>query len=174
MKKRRILITTLLLLSIIINVPTVFAEQSELVVPPMLEDMKGKSELVGYFNNIKEIRPNINTIDINAFTAKDNSKELEKQIKFYIAQLSEIEAQISNFKNRYSNSEPDLLFAQQLNIIIDTYKMSLDRQISLLNALVNNDPDAATLFYSGYLTPVYYYLTLGDQMIAYITVYYDL
>ncbi|WP_042274668.1 hypothetical protein [Faecalimicrobium dakarense] len=174
MKKRRILITVMLLLSIMINVPTSFAQQSNYAIPPMLQNIKGKNELVSIFNEIKAVRENISTIDINALTIKDKSNDLKKQINFYITQLTDIETKISSFNRKYSDSEPDLLFSQQLSIIAETYKMTLAQQLALIDSLLRNDPEASTLFHSNYLTYIYYYLSLGDQMLAYIDVYYDL
>ena len=174
MKKKYVLITILLLSFVITNGSTVFAEQSKLTVPPMLQNLKGKDELVGYFNEIERIRSNLNTIDINTVTAKDKAKEIQKQINFYLTQLSGLEKSISNFKKEYANSQPDLLFAEQINILLDTYKMSLNQQLSLLDSLVDNNFDASKLFYSDYLTYIYYYLNLGDQMMSYINTFYNL
>lgn len=173
MKKKQLLIISLLL-SIIINAPTVFAQQSSSALPPMLQDLKGKNEIISYFNEISDVRKNISTININALTAKENSSELEKKINFYLTQLKEIELKISNFNKTYSDSEPDLLFTQQLSLIIEAYKMSLNQQLSLITGLINNDPNASTLFDSKYLTYIYYYINLGDQMVAYINTYYSL
>lgn len=174
MKKRHVLITAILLLSIMINAAPVFAQDSNITVPPMLQNAKGKNELVSIFNEIKSVRENIRTIDINALTIKDKSTEVKKQINFYITQLTEIETKLDTFNKKYSNSEPDLLFSQQLNIIVETYKMTLVQQLALINSLLNNDYEASTLFHSNYLTYIYYYLSLGDQMVAYIDVYYNL
>lgn len=175
MKKRHVVLTALLLSIIInINVPTVFAKEYNSAVPPMLQDLKGKDQLVSIFNNIKSVRANISTIDINALTAKDKSKDLREQIGFYITQLASIDSDISTFEKQFSNSEPDLLFAQQLSLIIESYQMSLNQQLSLLTALENNDPEASTLFSSNYLVYIYYYISLGDQMGAYIDTYYNL
>jgi hypothetical protein len=175
MKKRRILITTLLLLSIIINVPTVFAEQSKLTIPPIIiENVKGIDELTDYARKLKQIRLNIESIDINALTAKDKASEIEKQVNFYITQLKEIETSTSSFKKKYSNSEPDLLLAEQIGIITQSYKMSLNQVLNLLNLLVNNNLEASKLFYSRYLNYIYYYLSLGDQIASYISTFYNL
>lgn len=52
--------------------------------------------------------------------------------------------------------------------------MSLNQQLSLLNALINNEFEASKLFDSEYLTYIYYYLNLGDEMISYINTFYNL
>lgn len=174
MKKRRVLITVLLLLSIIINVPTVFANQSGITAPPIVENVKGKTELVGYVKSLKQIRLNIESININALTVKDKGSEIEKQVNFYITQLTEIETSLASFDKRYSDSEPDLLFAEQIGIITQGYKMSLDQTLTLINLLESNNLEASTLFFSGYLNYIYYYLSLGDQIAAYINTFYNL
>lgn len=173
MKKIYVLISILLISFIVQNSSIAFAEQS-FSVPPMLQNLKGREELVGYFNEIKRIRSNINAIDINTITAKDKAIEIKEQINFYLTQLSALENSMLNFKKQYSNSESDLLFAEQIKLLLDTYKMSLRQQLSLLNALVDNNMDASKLFYSDYLTYIYYYLNLGDQMMAYVNTFYNL
>ncbi|MCR8747017.1 hypothetical protein [Romboutsia lituseburensis] len=95
MKKIYVLISILLISFIIQNPPIVFAEQSS-SVPPMLQNLKGKEELVGYFNKIKRIRSNINAIDINTVTAKNKAIEIKNQINFYLTQISELENSMSN------------------------------------------------------------------------------
>ncbi|WP_155486141.1 hypothetical protein [Paraclostridium sordellii] len=52
--------------------------------------------------------------------------------------------------------------------------MSLNRQLNLVDALINNEFDASKLFYSDYLIYIYYYLNIGDQMISYINTFYNL
>jgi hypothetical protein len=52
--------------------------------------------------------------------------------------------------------------------------MSLTQQLTLLDALVNNEFDASKLFYSEYLIYIYYYLNLGDQTMTYMSTFYNL
>lgn len=75
---------------------------------------------------------------------------------------------------KYSDSQPDLLFVEQIRIILNAYQMSLNQQLSLLNALINNEFEASKLFDSEYLTYIYYYLNLRDEMISYINTFYNL
>ncbi|WP_415468229.1 hypothetical protein [Clostridium saccharoperbutylacetonicum] len=42
----------------------------------------------------------------------------------------------------------------------------------MITALENSKAESKELFYSNYLIPVYYYLTLGDQMVAYVDTYF--
>ena len=174
MKKKCILIALLLISFIMMSNSTSFAHQYELLVPPMLQNIKGKDELVGYLDKIGSVRSNINTINISPTTTKENPDEIKKQINFYLTEISSLENSISNFEKKYSDSQPDLLFAEQISIILNVYQMSLNQQLSLLNALINNEFEASKLFNSEYLTYIYYYLNLGDQMISYINTFYNL
>lgn len=173
-EKKYVLIAVLLLSFVITNSSIVLAEQSRSTVPPMLKNLQGKDELVSFLNEAKRIRSNISTININTVNAKDNATEIQKQINFYLTEISGLEKSLSDFDKKYANSQPDLLFSEQIEALLNSYKMSLNQQLSLLNALVNNEFDASKLFYSEYLTYIYYYLNLGDQMIAYINTFYNL
>lgn len=51
--------------------------------------------------------------------------------------------------------------------ITDCYIISLKHQQLLVRTLENNVEEASTLFYSTYMIPVYYYITQGDQLVAY-------
>ncbi|MEW9077067.1 hypothetical protein [Terrisporobacter glycolicus] len=174
MKKKCILVSLLLISLIVTNNYTSFAEQSELSVPPMYKNLKGKDELLGFLNEIETLRANINTITITPVAVKDNSSKIKREINFYISQLISIENSIKMFEKKYNNSPPDLLFSQQISILLNAYKMSLNQQLALIDGLINNEVEAAYLFHSQYLTYIYYYLNLGDQMISYIETFYNL
>ncbi|WP_018590293.1 hypothetical protein [Terrisporobacter glycolicus] len=174
MKKKCILVSLLLISLIVTNNYTSFAEQSELSVPPMYKNLKGKDELLGFLNEIETLRANINTIIITPVAVKDNSSKIKREINFYISQLISIENSIKMFEKKYNNSPPDLLFSQQISILLNAYKMSLNQQLALIDGLINNEVEAAYLFHSQYLTYIYYYLNLGDQMISYIETFYNL
>ena len=174
MKKKYVLIAVLLLSFIITNSSIVLAEQSKSAVPPLIKNLQAKDELIGYFNEAKRIRSNISTININTVTAKDKATEIQKQINFYLTEISGLEKSLSDFDKKHANSQPDLLFSEQINSILVAYKMSLTQQLTLLDALVNNEFDASKLFYSEYLIYIYYYLNLGDQTMAYMSTFYNL
>lgn len=174
MKKKCILVSLLLISLIVTNNYTSFAEQSELSVPPMYKNLKGKDELLRFLNEIETLRANINTITITPVAVKDNSNKIKREINFYISQLVSIENSIKMFEKKYNNSPPDLLFSQQISILLNAYKMSLNQQLALIDGLINNEVEAAYLFHSQYLTYIYYYLNLGDQMISYIETFYNL
>lgn len=174
MKKKCILVSLLLISLIMTNNYTSFAEQSELSVPPMYQNLKGKDELLGFLNEIGSLRANIGTINITPATVKENSSKIKKEITFYLSEISSIENSIKMFEKKYNNSPPDLLFSQQISFLLNAYKMSLNQQLSLLDGIINNEVGASNLFYSDYLTYIYYYLNLGDQMISYIETFYKL
>ncbi|WP_228104430.1 hypothetical protein [Terrisporobacter mayombei] len=166
---------SLLLISLIMTTNyTSFAEQSELSVPPMYKNLKGKDELLGILNEIKSLRANIGTITITPTTVKENLSKVKREINFYISEISSMENSIKLFEKKYNNSPPDLLFAQQISILLDAYKMSLNQQLVLIDGMLNNEVGSANLFYSDYLTYIYYYLNVGDQMISYIETFYNL
>ncbi|GIM31033.1 hypothetical protein [Paraclostridium bifermentans] len=72
------------------------------------------------------------------------------------------------------NIKADLYFSEQIQFIADSYIISLRQQQNLLKQLDANNPDAKKLFESDYLTPAYYYVTLGDQMYSYIIDYFSI
>lgn len=173
--KRKFILMTLLLISLFITNSSInFAQESTSSVPTMLQNLKGKDELKGYINEIKSVRSNINTINITSSTTKEEAAEIKKQITYYLSQLSSINTSVKNFETRYSDSQPDLLFANQIKILIEVYEMSLNQQLSLLDAVIENSFESSKLFYSDYLVYIYYYLNLGDQMLSYINTFYNL
>ena len=174
MKKKCILIGLLLISLFMTNNYTSFAAQSELSVPPMYKNLKGKDELMGFLSEIGTIRTNISTITITPVTVKESSSKIKREINFYISELSSVENSIKMFEKKYNNSQPDLLFSQQISIILNSYKMSLSQQLVLVDGIMSNEVEATRLFHSDYLTYIYYYLNLGDQMISYIETFYNL
>lgn len=174
MKRKFILMTLLLISFIITNSSISFAQESTSSVPIILQNIKGKDELKGYINKIESIRKNMNTINISSSTTKENVPEIKKQITFYLSELSSINDSLQNFEKRYSDSQPDLIFANQIKILIEVYQMSLNQQLSLLDGIIDNSFESSRLFYSDYLAYIYYYLSLGDEMISYVNEFYNL
>lgn len=173
--KRKFILMTLLLISLFITNSSInFAQESTSSVPTMLQNLKGKDDLKGYINEIESVRSNINTINITSSATKEEAAEIKKQITYYLSQLSSINTSVKNFETRYSDSQPDLLFANQIKILIEVYEMSLNQQLSLLDAVIENSFESSKLFYSDYLVYIYYYLNLGDQMLSYINTFYNL
>ena len=174
MKNKFILMTLLLISLIVTNSSISFAQESTSSIPVILQNIKGKNELKGYINEIESIRSNMSTININSSTTKENANEIKKQITLYLYELSSINNSIKNFEVKYSDSQPDLIFANQIKILIEVYQMSLNQQLSLLDAIIENSFESSRLFYSDYLAYIYYYLSLGDQMISYVNTFYSL
>ncbi|WP_271808768.1 hypothetical protein [Clostridium beijerinckii] len=67
-----------------------------------------------------------------------------------------------------------MFFSEQISFIAQSFIISLRHQQNLIRALQGNEEEAKRLFYSSYLIPAYYYLTLGDEMTAYIDNYFTL
>ena len=55
--------------------------------------------------------------------------------------------------------------------ITDCYIISLKHQQILVRLIETNPEEASTLFYSTYMIPIYYYITQGDQLVAYTQTY---
>ncbi len=73
------LIALLLILFIMTSNSTSFSQQYELLISPMLQNIKVKDELVGYLDKIGSVRSNINTINISPTTAKENPDEIKNK-----------------------------------------------------------------------------------------------
>lgn len=141
---------------------------------PQIEDLQNKEDILKNLEDIKRIRGNLIVININENSTTEELKEIDKDIDFYIQQLETIKKNLDNHKLSYKDSFPDLFFSEQILLIVDSYIISLRQQQNLIRSLETNKAEARKLFYSSYLIPVYYYLTLGDQMVAYIDTYFTL
>lgn len=174
MKKKCILVILLLISFTITNNYTSFAEQSKSSLPVIFQNIRGKDELLGFLDRIETLRTNMGTININPNTIKENSSRIKREINFYLTEISSIENAIKIFERRYNNSPPDLLFSEQISILLNNYKLSLNQQLILIDSIMNDEFGATNLFYSDYLTYIYHYLNLGDQMYSYIKIFYSL
>ncbi|MPM60728.1 hypothetical protein SDC9_107580 [bioreactor metagenome] len=174
MKKKCILVILLLISFTMTNNYASFAEQSKLSVPIIFQNLKGKDELLGFLDRVETLRASMGTIDINSTTIKENSSRVKREINFYLTEISSIENAIKMFDKKYNNSPPDLLFSEQISILLNNYKLSLKLQLVLIDSILNNELGATNLFYSDYLTYIYHYLNLGDQMYSYIKIFYNL
>ncbi|MGL4878736.1 hypothetical protein [Paraclostridium dentum] len=142
--------------------------------PPSLKDMKAKEQFIDVFNEIKRIRANLYVQKINSLTAKEKYASFQRDINYYIGELNKIIRDLDDIKRQYPNSKSDQIFAKQLQFVVESIKLSLDEIIILLDAIKNDDFEGNDLFYSDYLAHIYFYLTLADQMIAYVDNYYSL
>lgn len=139
---------------------------------PKVEDLKGKDEIVKNFEEIKRIRANLTIIDITENSTDEQLKSTNKDLDYYLEQFNLIRKNLETHKLSYKDSFADIFFAEEISFIADSFIISIAQQQNLIRALQANKEESKRLFYSNYLIPAYYYLTLGDQMIAYIQNYF--
>lgn len=171
------IIITLIILGM--SAPVIgFAQETNLTtnayIPPTLQNLKAKDQFIRNFNEIKRIRNNMYSLNVNSTTAKQNANNLRKEINFYINEFKSVERNLQDIKIQNADSKADVVFAEQLIFTIFSYKLSLEEQLILVDLLVNDDKQGSNLFFSDYLSHIYYYLTLGDQMVSYVDLYYKL
>lgn len=171
-KIRRLLALVIIIMLTSTNIS--YAQPTDQSAPygPKVEELQNKEDLLKNLEDIKRIRGNLTVININENSTTEELKEIDKDIDFYIQQLETIQKNLDNHKLSYKDSFPDLFFSEQIVFIVDSYIISLRQQQNLIRALENNKSEARNLFYSSYLIPVYYYINLADQMIAYIDIYF--
>lgn len=150
------------------------SQEYNLYIPPTLKNLQGKKEYTEKLKEIKNIRSNLSVMNVNALTAKENYDKLQKDIVFYISELDSVDRELNSIKKQYSSSKPDQVFGTQLQFTVQSIKLSLDEILILLDSIKANEPQGSDLFYSDYLVHIYFYLTLADQMIAYVDNYYNL
>lgn len=149
-------------------------KNQELPYGPKVEELQDKEDIIKNFQEIKRIRGNLTVIKIRESSTPEELKTIYKELESYIQQFNTIKRNLDNHKLSYKDSFSDLFFADQISFVADSYIISLRQQQNLVRQLENNREEAKNLFYSSYLIPVYYYLNLGDQMIAYIEIYFVL
>lgn len=141
---------------------------------PKVEDLKGKENIIQNLDQMKKLRSNLTIIGISENSSEEELKNTDKDLENFIQQLNIIRKNLENHRNTYKDSFPDIFFSEQISFVADSYIISLRLQQNLIRALEGNNAESKKLFYSNYLIPVYYYLTLGDQMVAYIDTYFVL
>jgi anion-transporting ArsA/GET3 family ATPase len=139
---------------------------------PKVEDLKGKEDIIQNLQQMKKIRANLTVIEIAESSTEEQLKNAYKNLENYIQQLNIIRTNLENHKNTYNDSFPDIYFSEEISFVAESYIISIRNQQSLITALENSKAESKKLFYSNYLIPVYYYLTLGDQMVSYIDTYF--
>lgn len=139
---------------------------------PKVEDLKGKESIIQNLQQIKKIRANLLIVDIAESSTDEQLRSTDKNLDNYIEQLNIIRRNLENHRNVYKDSFPDIFFSEQISFIADSYIISIRQQQNLIRALESNRIESNKLFYSNYLIPIYYYLTLGDQMVSYIDSYF--
>lgn len=138
---------------------------------PKISDLQNKAEIVSSFEQIKSIRANLSIINVKTNTPAQELKTIDTNLERYIEQLRIIRATLVRHSDTYKNSISDVFFAEQMVAISDCYIISLKHQQLLLRSIENNVEGTSTLFYSTYMIPIYYYLTQGDQLVAYTQTY---
>ena len=141
---------------------------------PKVEDLKGKEKIVKSFNDITRLRANLIIISIKESSTDEQLKAINVNLELYIEEFNNIRRDLEEHKLLYKDSFPDIFFSEQISFIADSYIISIRQQQNLIIALQTNREEAKNLFYSSYLIPVYYYLTLGDNMSSYIDTYFVL
>lgn len=137
-------------------------------VPVVVQGLQDKEALANIFREIKMIRDNMRTIDINTQTIKEKSAILKPQITSYMNQLQGVSNNLERHKRIYKDSQSDIFVADQLQILSSVYQALLRNQLILIDGLLKDDPESSKLVFSDYLYTIYYYMTLGDQMLNYI------
>ncbi|WP_315108757.1 hypothetical protein [Clostridium intestinale] len=139
---------------------------------PKIEDLKGKDEIIKNLENIKRIRANLIVVAIKENSTNEELQALNKDLESYLNEINKSKRNLEQHKITYKDSFPDVFFAEEVSFIAESYIISIRQQQNLIRQLQLNQEEAKKLFYSGYLIPVYYYLTLGDQMVNYIETYF--
>lgn len=134
---------------------------------PKVSELQNKEDILNSFEEIKTIRGNLTVINIKPNTPFEDLKIVDNNLEGYIEQLRIIRANLVKHADTYGNSISDVFFSEQIVAIADCYIISLKHQQLLVRTLENNVEEASTLFYSTYMIPVYYYITQGDQLVAY-------
>jgi len=139
---------------------------------PKIEDLKGKDEIIKNLENIKRIRANLIVVAIKESSTNEELQALNKDLESYLNEINKSKRNLEQHKITYKDSFPDVFFAEEVSFIAESYIISIRQQQNLIRQLQLNQEEAKKLFYSRYLIPVYYYLTLGDQMVTYIETYF--
>lgn len=176
MKRKMKRLIALVIIIILTSTNISYAEPTTPPAPygPEIQNLKNKGNILKNLEDIKRIRGNLTVINVTENSTIEELKDVDKDIDFYIQQLETIKKNLDNHKLSYKDSFPDLFFSEQILLIADSFIISLRQQQNLIRSLESDKVEVGKLFYSSYLIPIYYYLTLGDQMIAYIDTYFTL
>lgn len=149
-------------------------EKTNIVEPygPKIEDLKSKDVIINNLKEIKRIRGNLTAVNISESSTPNELKDIYNRLDFYIQEFIEIKKNLDNNIKTYTNSFSDKFFSEQVLFIAESYIVSLRQQQNLIIALQEEKVEAKKLVYSSYLIPIYHYITLGDQMTAYVDTYF--
>ncbi|OPJ62502.1 hypothetical protein [Clostridium chromiireducens] len=173
MHKKLIRLVILIILITISMSNLAYAQVPSKSIPygPRISDLQNKEDILNSLEQIKVIRANLVVLNLKANTPPEELRTLDSTLQRDINQLRTIRTNLVNHADKYANSISDVFFAEQIVIIANCYIVSLKHQQLLIRGLENNVSEASTLFYSTYMIPIYYYLTLGDEQIAYTQTY---
>lgn len=173
-KKTKILFFLSLMFILIITQSTnINALPKETYAPDSLKGIKAFNEYKVMFENLKRIRENMSTINISESTVELKAGELLRQINFYSNELKSIRNRLENNKVQYRLSPADVFLASRIDIVVYSYEITLQQQESLIIAVGKGDIDIDKVFLSEYISNIYYYLSLGDNMMAYLDSFYN-
>lgn len=153
---------------------TVYAEpQRQETIPygPRILNLKGKDEILRNLQQVKVTRTSLININITERTTDEELDDINRQLELYLSQLYVVRNNLEKLRVAYKDSIPDVLFIERIYFIANCFIISITSQQDLVEALRIDKANAVRLIYSYYLIPVYYYMTLGDQVIAYIERY---
>jgi hypothetical protein len=137
---------------------------------PKVSELQNKEDILNSLEQIKKIRANLTVINVKSTTPAEELKTIDTNLEGYIEQLRIIRANLVKHADTYGNSISDVFFSEQIVAIADCYIISLKHQQLLVRSIENN-VEEATLFYSTSMIPIYYYITQGDQLVAYTQTY---
>jgi ribosomal protein L10 len=167
----RLIIFVILITVSMSNIAYAQVPSKPLPYGPKISALQNKEDILNNLEQLKTIRANLIVINVKADTPAEELKAIDTDLQRYIDQLRIIRGNLVNHADKYANSISDVFFAEQIVIIANCYIVSLKHQQLLIRALQNNVTEASTLFYSTYMIPIYYYITLGDEQIAYTQTY---
>lgn len=171
---RKVICFVILVLVVILSISNItYAQTPTKTQPfgPKITDLQNKEDILNSLEQIKTIRANLTIIDVRAITPGEELKIIDGNLQRYIEQLRIIRANLVQHADTYGNSISDVFFSEQIVAIADCYIISLKHQQLLARSIENNVEEASKLFYSTYMIPIYYYITQGDQLVAYTETY---
>ena len=177
MKKTLNLFIMIILVGALLSPHIAYAQQDITgfsIIGPKIKNLQGKDELMKSYNDLKRIRKNLGTISITSNSTGEELLQINKTLDFYIQELDNVNKNLNTHKVNYKDSFDDMYTADMIKLILNSYLLSIRNQQVLMREMDENAINSKNIIYSEYAIPVYYYLTLGDQMIAYIDLYFEI
>lgn len=177
MKKTLNIFIMIILVGALLSPHVAYAQQNTMdftIIGPKIENLQGENELMRYYNDIKRIRRNLGTISITSNSTAEELLQINRTLDFYIQELNSVNRNLDTYKQNYKDSFNDIYTADMFELIVNSYLLSIRNQQVLMREMNENTVNSKNIFYSEYAIPIYYYLTLGDQMVAYIDLYLEI